>query len=74
MRGFINFVTGALVGSLVGAALALLMTPASGEALRLRMQTQAQQIENEVRQAATDRRVELEQQLAALRQPHKASD
>jgi gas vesicle protein len=59
------------MGSLIGGALGLLIAPASGERLRQQMQERAQQFQIEIKQAAATRRAELEQELAALRQPKK---
>jgi gas vesicle protein len=64
-----NFLTGALVGAFVGATLALLLTPESGDDLRGQIRDRAQSIQEEMRRAAADRRAELEEQLAAMRAP-----
>lgn len=72
MKGVISFLSGAIMGGLVGATLALLFAPASGEQLRLQMQERADRIQQEVKQAAETRRIELEQQLAELRAPREA--
>jgi len=69
MNRVLSFFTGAVMGGLVGATLALLLTPASGEELRTKMQDQAKQIQAEVKAATESRRVELETQLANLRKP-----
>ncbi len=66
-----RFVEGFILGSLVGAAVALLLAPESGDSLRKQMQSEAERIRTEVNKAAADRRAELEQQLAALRLPRK---
>lgn len=71
MRMFFRFMSGFIIGGLVGAAAAILLTPLSGEDLRLRLQTEAGRIQSEVKRAATDRRAELEQQLAAMRSPNR---
>ena len=60
------------MGALVGVSLALLFAPASGEELIDRMQAETERVKTEVRQAAQDRRGELEQQLEALRAPRPA--
>lgn len=70
MNRFISFMSGAVMGALVGATLALLFTPAAGEELRAKMQEQALRIQEEVKTATETRRVELEEQLATLRKPH----
>ena len=69
-KGFVFF-EGFVLGALVGVSLALLFTPTSGDELIGRMQSEAQRINSEVRQAALDRRTELEQQLTALRATRK---
>lgn len=71
MRRAINFLTGAMLGALVGAVVTLLLTPASGDELRSQMQAQVDRIQLEVRKAAEARRAELEQQLAELRTPRQ---
>ena len=69
MNRVISFMSGAVMGALVGATLALLFTPASGEDLRVKMQEQVQRIQDEVKTATETRRTELEEQLATLRKP-----
>jgi gas vesicle protein len=69
MNRVISFISGAVMGALVGATLVLLLTPASGEELRTKMQEQARKIQEEVKSATEARRSELEEQLATLRKP-----
>jgi len=71
MRRFISFMSGAAIGGLVGAALALLFAPSSGDEMRAQMQARVEQIQAEIKKAAAERRAELEEQLAALRTPRK---
>jgi gas vesicle protein len=71
MSRLFNFMMGALLGGMVGSALALLLTPASGESLRSQMRETVVEVQEEVRQAALNRRIELEKQLAALRASQK---
>ena len=71
MKKVASFFSGAVMGALVGVTLALLLTPVSGEELRGQMQTKAQQIQIEVKEAAAARRSDLEAQLANLRAPKK---
>ena len=71
MRGLMSFLVGAMLGGLVGATIALLLAPASGDELRQQMRQQAEHIQLEVKHAAEERRRELEEQLAALRTPAK---
>jgi hypothetical protein len=73
MNKFINFVAGATLGALVGAAAALLLAPAAGEDLQAQIREQVEQIQLEVKTAASERRAELEEQLATLREPRQAS-
>jgi gas vesicle protein len=73
MKRVFSFLSGAVMGALVGSTLALLLTPASGDELRLKMQEQAQKIQQEVKNATESRRAELEEQLANLRKPQTTS-
>lgn len=72
MRGFLNFLSGAILGAIVGASMALLLTPESGEQLRTDLRDRATHIQGEIKSAAESRRAELEQQLAELRAPRKS--
>ena len=69
MRRIFGFFIGAMAGSLIGGAIALLMAPASGEELRGQVQGRATGFADEVKGAAADRRAVLEQRLAELRAP-----
>jgi gas vesicle protein len=64
-----NFLFGAFLGGLIGAGLALLFAPKSGNELRQDISEYADQIQTEIRQAAVTKRQELESQLASLRRP-----
>ena len=72
MNKFINFVAGATIGALVGATAAILLAPVSGEDLQAQIKAQVEQIQLEVRTAASERRTELEGQLSTLREPRPA--
>lgn len=72
MRRFLSFLAGAALGGLVGAAAAILLAPTSGSDLRIQLRQRTLRMQEEVKAAATARRIELEQQLAALRAPRKA--
>jgi gas vesicle protein len=74
MRKATNFLSGFALGGLIGAALALLFAPSSGEELIERVQDEANRIQTEVKQAAIDRRAELEEQLSALREPRSPAE
>jgi gas vesicle protein len=69
MRKTLGFLVGVIVGGLVGATLALLYAPASGPELRARISERAQTFATEVRQAATTKRIELQERLDSLRAP-----
>jgi gas vesicle protein len=69
MNKFFNFIAGATLGALMGAATALLLAPVSGEELQAQIRTQVEQIQLEVKTAASERRAELEEQLTTLREP-----
>lgn len=73
MNKFFNFVAGATVGALVGATVAILLAPVSGEELQAQIREQVEQIQLEVKTAATERRSELENQLSTLREPRPAT-
>jgi gas vesicle protein len=63
----VNFLMGAVLGGLVGSALALLLTPKSGDELQMDLREYTRQVRNEVERAAAQRRTELEIELANLR-------
>ena len=67
MQKALNLVLGFILGSLVGSSLALLLTPVSGDELRMEVREYTRQVKSEVEQAAAARRMELERELADLR-------
>ncbi|NMC12016.1 MAG: YtxH domain-containing protein [Chloroflexi bacterium] len=69
MRRFFSLLSGMLMGALVGATLALIFAPESGESLRLQLKERVSHFRQDVMDAAAARRAELEEQLAALRSP-----
>ena len=71
MKGYVSFFSGIMMGAFVGATLALLFAPTSGEELRFQIQDQSMRVQQDVKQAAAERRAELEEQLAGLRAPRK---
>jgi len=73
MNKFLNFVAGAALGGLIGAAVAILVAPVSGEEMQAQIKARVEEIQNEVKTAASERRTELEEQLASLRQPRPAA-
>lgn len=64
-----SFLLGAVLGGMIGASVAILMAPSSGEELRAGMKERVYEIRSEVADAAAQRRAELESRLAALRAP-----
>ena len=71
MRQAFNFIIGVFIGGLVGATIAILLTPVSGENLRFQLQERSIQLKDEVKAVAEARRAELERELATLREPHR---
>ena len=67
MRWFLNFLFGLLVGALIGATLALIFAPSSGAQLRADIQSRADQIATDVREAVAEERKRLEAELEALK-------
>ena len=68
MKKFFSFFVGTVMGALVGATVALLLAPSSGETLRGQIQERFAALQEELTQAAADRRAELEEYLANLRE------
>lgn len=69
MRQIFSFLLGTASGALVGATLAILLTPASGEDLRSELRDRVKRFRGELQDAADERRAELERQLEAMRHP-----
>jgi gas vesicle protein len=67
MQKALNFVLGLVLGAMVGSAAALLLTPVSGDELRMEVRDYTRQVRSEVEEAANARRLELERELANLR-------
>lgn len=71
MSKFFNFLFGMMMGGLVGATIALLLAPTSGEDIRAQLQEQTIRLRDEVKSVAEARRAELERELSALRAPYR---
>lgn len=71
MRRMFGFLIGIVVGGLVGATIALLLTPEPGEELRAQIRDRGQSFFNEVRHAADERKIELRQRLDEMRAPRE---
>lgn len=69
MRKITSLIIGLFSGALTGATLALLFAPSSGEQLKRQLNEGLDQMVQDVRQAAVDRRQELEIELDKLRSP-----
>jgi gas vesicle protein len=67
MEKALNLVLGMVLGAMVGSALALLLTPMSGDELRMEVKDYTRQVKSDVESAANARRTELERELANLR-------
>ena len=67
MRKLLLFVFGLILGAAVGVALAALLAPESGEETRGQIQLRVQDVIDEGKRAAAERRVELESQLDQLK-------
>lgn len=63
MRKAMAFIFGAALGGLLGGLTALLLTPYSGDELRSVIERGVENIQIEVKQAAQEKRAELEDQL-----------
>ncbi len=68
MKKFFSFFIGTVMGALVGATLALLLAPSSGETLRGQIQERFSALQQELADAAAERRAELEEYLSSLRE------
>ena len=71
MKQAFSFLIGVLAGGLVGATIAILFAPVSGENLRFQLQERSIQLKDEIKSVAEERRAELERELATLRTPVK---
>jgi gas vesicle protein len=72
MKGF-AFMRGLILGALAGTAVGILLAPEPGSALQTRLRERFNEVMDEGRRAAAERRAELEAQLAeAKRAPRGA--
>jgi gas vesicle protein len=69
MRKFFSFLVGTVMGALVGATVALLLAPSSGETLRGQIRERFEALQAELTEAANEKRAELEEYLDTLREP-----
>jgi gas vesicle protein len=69
MRSVGKFITGFIMGGLLGSALSLLLTPYSGEDTRTWVSQYAEKVIEEVQTAMVEQRTTLEHELSQLRKP-----
>ena len=72
MRRMFGFMIGIVVGALIGSSVALLLAPETGEKFRNEIRARGEVLVNDVRHAATARRIELTEQLESMRAPHSS--
>ncbi len=69
MRRLMFFAGGVLCGAVIGATVALLLTPSSGDAMRDDAKHRFDDMMSEARRASEQRRKELEAQLVQMTSP-----
>ncbi len=69
MRRFFTFLFGTVSGAIVGASVALLIAPASGEEIRTRARERFSDLRDEIRDAYETRTAQLQAELEAMRKP-----
>ena len=69
MRRFGYFVLGAATGGFLGSVLAMLLSPASGSQIRSDLKNRGWNVINEVKKAASEKRLTLENEINQLRFP-----
>jgi len=60
-----------IIGGVVGAVIAILIAPVSGEEIRGQLQERTIRLRDDIKSIAEERRAELERELEALRAPYK---
>lgn len=73
MRKVVNYLTGFLLGALVGAAAGLLLAPRGGEDLQNQLRSRVDALLEEGKKAAAARQAELEAQLEAFKSGEPAT-
>lgn len=72
MKKAMSFIFGAVLGGVLGGLTALLLAPYSGEELRSVIQNGVENIQIEIKEAAQQRRIELEEQLQEFINPQES--
>lgn len=72
MKKAMSFIFGAVLGGVLGGLTALLLAPYSGEELRSVIQSGVENIQIEIKEAAQQKRVELEEQLQEFINPQES--
>jgi gas vesicle protein len=73
MGKILNFFLGVIMGAVVGATVAILLAPSSGEEMRGQIQERSIRLKEDIKAVAVERRAELERELESLRAPAKKS-
>ena len=71
MQKILSFFTGVIMGGLVGATVAILLAPSSGEEIRGQLQERSIRLRDDIKAVAEERRAELERELETLRAPYR---
>jgi gas vesicle protein len=69
MRKVFYFLLGVVIGGLTGGIVALLFTPQSGGDMRGQIKDYTMKTMDDIRMAASEKRIQLEKQLTDLRKP-----
>ena len=72
MRKAMAFVFGAVLGGVLGGLTALLLAPYSGEEMRSEIKQRVENIQIEVKEAAQQKRAELEEQFQEFINPQES--
>ena len=73
MGKILNFFLGVIMGAVVGATVAILLAPSSGEEMRGQIQERSIRLKEDIKTVAEQRRAELERELESLRAPARKS-